>query len=94
MQAWQKYYSPKICPDYWHVLNHLGTAGRIFLAEEIKEEITRTDDDLSEWLNQARFPYGKQTGALLAAGARYSPPTTTISNSLQKRRAAHLAIRG
>jgi hypothetical protein len=31
IQAWQKYYSPKFCPDYWELLNELGKQGRIFL---------------------------------------------------------------
>ena len=62
IQAWQKYYSPKICPDYWDVLNELGKDGRIFLAEEIKEEITRTDDDLSAWLKSSSIPIRKTDG--------------------------------
>lgn len=50
IQAWQKYYSPKICPTYWDVLNDLGKNGRIFIPEEIRDEIVKTEDDLSAWL--------------------------------------------
>jgi hypothetical protein len=50
IQAWQKYYSPKFCPQYWEVLNDLGRQNRIFIAEMVYEEIVRTEDDLSEWL--------------------------------------------
>ena len=50
IQAWQKYYSLKICPDYWILLARLGHEGRIFLPEMVKEEITRTEDELSEWV--------------------------------------------
>ncbi|RPI78943.1 MAG: DUF4411 family protein [Desulfobacteraceae bacterium] len=56
IQAWQKYYSPKICPDYWVVLNELGVQGKIFLPQMVFEEITRTDDDLSKWLKESNIP--------------------------------------
>lgn len=56
IQAWQKYYSPKFCPSYWDVLNALGSQGRIFIAEEVFNEITRTEDDLCEWLKVSKIP--------------------------------------
>ncbi len=46
IQAWRDYYSPKFCPDYWAVLNELGTQGRIFIPEMVYDEISRTEDDL------------------------------------------------
>ncbi|MDR6805396.1 hypothetical protein J2Y45_002295 [Dyadobacter sp. BE34] len=46
IQAWNSYYSPKFCPTYWDVLNELGSAGRIFIPEAVRDEITRTDDEL------------------------------------------------
>lgn len=55
IQAWQKYYSPKFCPDYWKVLDDLGTQGKIFLPQTVYEEITRTDDDLSKWLGESKI---------------------------------------
>lgn len=59
IQAWQKYYSPKFCPDYWDVLNLLGTQKRIFIPELVHEEIIRTDDDLSDWLKNSNIPVRK-----------------------------------
>lgn len=56
IQAWQKYYSPKFCPSYWDVLNDLGSQGRIFIAEEVFNEITRTEDDLCKWLKASKIP--------------------------------------
>lgn len=53
IQAWQKYYSPGVCPEYWEVLNRFGKQGVIFLPEKVFEEITRTEDDLSKWLKQS-----------------------------------------
>jgi hypothetical protein len=55
IQAWQKYYSPKFCPQYWDILDELGKAGRIFLPELVYEEITRTEDDLCKWLKDSNI---------------------------------------
>jgi len=59
IQAWQKYYSPKICPNYWEVLNDLGKADIIFIPELVFEEIIRTEDDLSRWLKNSKIPIRK-----------------------------------
>jgi len=56
IQAWQKYYSPKICPSYWDVLNSLGLENRIFIPKEVFEEIIRTEDELAEWLKGSKIP--------------------------------------
>ncbi len=56
IQAWQKYYAPKFCPDYWTLLSELGQKGRIFLPKMVSEEILRTEDDLSAWLKQSNIP--------------------------------------
>ena len=62
IQAWQKYYSPKICPTYWEALNKLGKADRVFLPQMVHDEITRTDDDLSKWLKKSDMPMRKMDG--------------------------------
>jgi len=59
IQAWQKYYSPKICPNYWEVLNDLGKSDIIFIPELVFEEIIRTEDDLSKWLKNSKIPIRK-----------------------------------
>jgi|WetSurMetagenome_2_1015567.scaffolds.fasta_scaffold56739_2 hypothetical protein len=67
IQAWQKYYAPEICPDYWEILNKLGSQGRIFLPEEVKNEIIvtddveKTEDDLSKWIKRSTIPIHKPT---------------------------------
>jgi predicted nucleic acid-binding protein len=61
IEAWHKYYSPKICPDYWDVMNDLGKEGLIFLPESVFGEITRTEDDLSKWLKTSNIPFYKIT---------------------------------
>lgn len=62
IQAWQRYYSPKFCSDYWEVLNELGNQGIIFIPEIVFEEITRTDDDLSKWLKKSKISVHKIDG--------------------------------
>jgi predicted nucleic acid-binding protein len=59
IQAWQKYYNPKFCPDYWEVLIELGNHEVIFIPEVVYEEITRTEDDLSKWLKASKIPIKK-----------------------------------
>ncbi len=56
IQAWQKkYYSPKVCPAYWDVLNSFGAQNKIFMPEIVYEEIVRTEDDLSN-VKSKRYP--------------------------------------
>jgi predicted nucleic acid-binding protein len=59
IQAWQKYYNPKFCPDYWEILVKLGKNGKIFIPELVYEEIVRTEDDLSKWLKGSKIPINK-----------------------------------
>lgn len=59
IQAWQKYYNPKFCPDYWKILVELGKDGKIFIPELVYEEIVRTEDDLSKWLKGSKIPINK-----------------------------------
>jgi len=56
IQAWQKYYSPCICPSYWDLLNQLGLENKIFIPKEVFVEITRTEDELSAWLKTSKIP--------------------------------------
>ncbi len=59
IQAWQKYYSPKVCPAYWDVLNSFGAQNKIFMPEIVYEEIVRTEDDLSKWLKSSEIQIRK-----------------------------------
>jgi len=56
IQAWQKYYSPKLCPSYWDNLNLLGQMNMIFIPKVVYEEIVKTEDDLSKWLSTSDIP--------------------------------------
>jgi predicted nucleic acid-binding protein len=59
IEAWQKYYNPKFCPDYWQLLIELGNKDIIFIPELVNEEITRTEDELSKWLKTSKIPIRK-----------------------------------
>ena len=65
IQAWQKYYSPKFCPDYWSLLNDFGEKGKIFLPQNVFEEIVKTEDDLTNWLKDSKIPI-KEVDGLVA----------------------------
>ncbi len=71
IQAWQKYYAPSICPEYWDILNELGKEKRIFIPEEVRNEIVvtddknKTEDDLSKWLKRSTIPILKPTEATI-----------------------------
>lgn len=56
IEAWQKYYSPHICPGYWELMNDLGRQGLIFIPREVYNEIVNTEDDLSDWLKNSSIP--------------------------------------
>lgn len=64
IQAWQSYYSPQICPEYWEILNRLGKAGVIFIPEAVYEEIKKKEDDLFKWLKKSDIPIKKIDGAV------------------------------
>jgi hypothetical protein len=53
---WNSYYSRKICPDYWKLLERLGHSQRIFIPKIVEEEIARTEDELSQWLKGSGIP--------------------------------------
>lgn len=59
IEAWQKYYSPKFCPDYWNILNVLGEKQIIFIPEAVRDEIARVEDELSIWLKDCFIPIHK-----------------------------------
>ncbi|MCE5175798.1 MAG: DUF4411 family protein [Bacteroidales bacterium] len=59
IEAWQKYYCPDVCPDYWTILAELGRQDIIFIPEMVSNEILRTEDDLAEWLKSSGIPIRK-----------------------------------
>ena len=67
IQAWQKYYSPELCPEYWDNLDELGKSKRIFIPNAVRDEIIRTEDDLSDWLKHSSIPIKQITEPVTAA---------------------------
>ncbi|HMI64663.1 MAG TPA: DUF4411 family protein [Cyclobacteriaceae bacterium] len=61
IQAWQKYYSPRFCPAYWEVLASFGSSNKIFLPEQVYDEIVKAEDDLAAWLKESKIPIHKTT---------------------------------
>jgi hypothetical protein len=65
IQGWRNYYAPSFCPDYWEVLSEFGKHKRVFIPHMVFEEITRTDDDLSEWLKSSQIPILPQNSEVI-----------------------------
>lgn len=55
IEAWNKYYSPIFCSDYWDILSELGKKDAIIVPSSVKEEIYKIDDKLKEWLEEHEF---------------------------------------
>jgi len=53
---WNSYYSKKICPDYWQLLEKLGHSERVFIPQAVEDEIIRTQDQLAQWLKGSGIP--------------------------------------
>lgn len=66
IEAWQKYFSPTICPSYWDVLNTLGIQKRIFIPQMVYDEVANTEDDLAHWLMASKIPVRKIDGPITA----------------------------
>jgi hypothetical protein len=81
IQSWQKYYNPRLCPDYWTLLNELGEQGLVFLPEEVQKEILRTEDELAEWLAASGIPVKAVTG-----------PVTQCLGTIYSADALHLTL--
>lgn len=50
IQAWNDYYAPDQCPEYWDILDELAEEKRVFCPEEVEREIYKQDDGLADWL--------------------------------------------
>lgn len=61
IEAWQKYYRPGLCPGYWDVLNELGKEEMIFIPVAVFDEVAKTEDELSKWLEASDIPVKDDT---------------------------------
>lgn len=52
IQAWNWYYAPDICSDYWSCLESVIKKGNVFIPEEVFREIEKEDDQLLAWAKQ------------------------------------------
>ena len=55
IEAWNRYYSMDLCPQYWRILDDLAQQGTIFAPIEVKREIEKTDDGLYAWLRKRSY---------------------------------------
>lgn len=50
IEAWNKYYSPSVCQDYWQVIETLAQKGVVRIPEQVYDELEDKDDDLFNWI--------------------------------------------
>ncbi|EKR55188.1 DUF4411 family protein [Leptospira interrogans] len=55
IQAWNFYYSPDFCNQYWEIIEGLGRKGIVFIPQAVKDEIDKIDDTLKNWLNTKKY---------------------------------------
>jgi hypothetical protein len=55
IEAWNKYYSTDLCPEYWQILDKLASEGVIFSPVEVKREIEKVDDTLLAWVKDRPY---------------------------------------
>ncbi len=91
IQAWQKYYNPKFCPDYWKILTELGKNDKIFIPELVYEEIIRTEDDLSTWLEGSKIPIKKISEPVIICLQKIYAADPTHKNLVDNTKARSLA---
>ncbi|MBW1649749.1 MAG: DUF4411 family protein [Deltaproteobacteria bacterium] len=88
IEAWRKYYSPEISPDYWNILNFLGREGKIFIPEHVYDEIIRTEDNLSAWIRSCDIPIraiNEQVAKCLKEIYKSNPNHKYLVNSIKGR---------
>lgn len=91
IQAWQKYYNPKFCPDYWKILTELGKDGKIFIPELVYEEIIRTEDELSKWLKDSKIPINNISEPVTICLQKIYAADSTHKNLVDNTKARSLA---
>lgn len=55
IEGWNKYYSLELCPGYWNILDNLAQEDRVFSPVEVKREILKLDDGLSDWIKSRPY---------------------------------------
>jgi len=55
IEGWNKYYSMELSTGYWEILDSFAQNGRVFSPIEVKREILRLDDGLTDWLKDKPY---------------------------------------
>lgn len=49
IEAYRRYYAFDIAPTFWNKLIGLASSGKVVSIDRVKDELTRSNDDLSKW---------------------------------------------
>ena len=55
IEPWNRYYSPKFTKGYWSILHQLTKKEVIFSPMEVKRELEKVSDELSQWIKNKAF---------------------------------------
>jgi hypothetical protein len=61
IQAWNEYYPPDFCKNYWDVIDMLSKRGIIYSPVEVKEELESKSDELAEWVKDKNYLFKSTT---------------------------------
>lgn len=54
IEGWNRYYSPDFCSGYWDIIDSLGKSGKVFIPQEVMNELQKKDDNLKKWLKDKK----------------------------------------
>jgi hypothetical protein len=79
IEAKNRYYGFDICPGFWDWLLASHVSGQVFSIEQVKQELTGTDDDLATWVDALPSSFFLPvTGAQVPSLSAVSKQVTTM----------------
>ena len=91
IEAWNKYYSPDFCPDYWQILSDLGKRKIVFIPREVFDEIYNEGDALSKWLKDSAIPVHETDEIVIENLAKIYKKNPIHMNLVQENKGRSLA---
>lgn len=88
IEAWNRYWSVELCPDYWSILDELGHQGVIVSPIEVRDEIAKADDGLHAWIKNRDFLFRDVDGAIQQQLRRIMRDYPRLVDSIKQRSVA------
>jgi predicted nucleic acid-binding protein len=82
----------ELCPSYWALLEQLAREGRVFVCDNVYQEIQRQDDELAHWLKDRKEifvrPFSESVAKALSDIYRSNPNHAMLVSEAKGRSAA------